>query len=251
MAGNDLGSMGGVGGVPQDAAQRAEMARQKQRLDDLKHRLGGKNTEKDLRAVCTDFEAMFMGKLWEQMQNSIPKEGYLHSRYEEQYMSMFNQELSKKLANSGGIGIADMMYNQLSAQLKAKEQLKGEPLPVRPLGQRDQLPGQPSVPESPAAPASAAPGQTFADPAALSQVEADKRAASLAERIVSATDAGQAAHPAGGTASAESGRSFAQHPYRNDGPGRILPGAGAADAQVLNRNTVRPLASGGALATEG
>ena len=109
-------------------------------------------------------------------------------------MSMFNQELSKKLANSGGIGIADMMYSQLSTQLKAKEQAHGEPLPLRPLSRKDELPGQPSVGKpvaaetSEAAPQGATPAASaspaYADLAALSQGEAEKQAAGLAARIV-------------------------------------------------------------------
>jgi len=247
MAAGDILGAGGVGSAPQDAANRAEMARQKQRLDDLKHRLGGKNSEKELRAVCTDFEAMFMGKLWEQMQNSIPKEGYLHSRYEEQYMSMFNTELSKKLANAGGIGIADMMYNQLSTQLKAKEQAKGEPLPIRPLQSRDVLPGQPGLPET--AMAAAAPAEEaarYADPAALSQGEADRRAAGLAARIVSAE--GTASVPA---ASAEDGKALANSPGRNGGPGRIVPAEETAAGLRLRRDQVRQLKSGAEKTSEG
>lgn len=247
MSASDILGMGGAAGVgsaPQDAANRAEMARQKQRLDDLKNRLGGKSSEKELRKACTDFEALFMGKLWEQMQNSIPKEGYLHSRYEDQYMSMFNQELSKKLANSGGIGIADMMYSQLSTQLKAREQANGEPLPLRPLQRRDVLSGQPTagapVPPEPsfAAPTSspAAADMTYADPAALSQGEAEAQAARLAARIAAGADTSSAA-----AAIPEGGRTLAQVPGRAAEPGRILPVGEPRGNTALNRNPVRPL----------
>ncbi|EPR41705.1 Flagellar protein FlgJ [Desulfovibrio sp. X2] len=204
----------GIGGLPD--AGSAEMARQKVRLDELKHRVeGGKSSEKDLRKVCSDFEAIFMQKMWEQMQHSIPKEGYLHSRYEDQYMSMFSQELSKKFANAGGIGLADMMYKQLSAELKSKQN-PAQHVPVRPLDAHDELPGQPGVsgghaaapaPQAPQAPheaqaapaphaaqtaraAQAAPHATEArassgiiDVGGLSQAEADRRAAELAASI--------------------------------------------------------------------
>jgi len=263
-----LGGAAGVGSAPQDAANRAEMARQQQRLTDMKHRLAGKNNEQELRKACTDFESMFMGKLWEQMQNSIPKEGYLHSRYEDQYMSMFNQELSKKLANSGGIGIADMMYSQLSTQLKAKEQAHGEPLPVRPLSRKDELPGQPSVGKpvsseaSPATPQSAAPAaspsQVYADPAALSQSEAEKQAAGLAARIVAddSQASAQANAPTSTPTSAQTvaqqgGRPLAQESHRAAGPGRFIPAGQTSEGTELQRTQVHPLKADKALKAEG
>ncbi len=259
-----LGGAAGVGSAPQDAASKAEMARQQQRLTDMKHRLGGKSNEKELRKACTDFEAMFMGKLWEQMQNSIPKEGYLHSRYEDQYMSMFNQELSKKLANSGGIGIADMMYSQLSTQLKAKEQAHGEPLPLRPLSRKDELPGQPSVGKpvaaetSEAAPQGATPAASaspaYADLAALSQGEAEKQAAGLAARIVAEDSPASnptTAQTAAQTVAGQGGRPLAQESHRAAGPGRFIPAGQSSEGMALHRNQVHPLKADKALKAEG
>ena len=54
--------------------------------------------EARLRKVCQDFEAVFIGQIWKQMRSSVPKEGMLHSKEEESYLSMFDQELSLKMA---------------------------------------------------------------------------------------------------------------------------------------------------------
>ena len=51
------------------------------------------------------------------MRKNVAKEGYLHSRDEESYQSMFDQELVKKMADAGGIGLADMLQEQLSIKL--------------------------------------------------------------------------------------------------------------------------------------
>jgi flagellar protein FlgJ len=73
--------------------------------------------EAKLRKVCQDFEAVFIGQIWKQMRSSVPKDGMLHSKEEESYLSMFDQELSVKMARSGGIGLSDMLYSTLSERL--------------------------------------------------------------------------------------------------------------------------------------
>jgi Rod binding domain-containing protein len=73
--------------------------------------------EAKLKKACQDFEAVFIGQIWKQMRASVPKEGMLHSKEEESYLSMFDQELSVKMARSGGIGLSDMLYANLSERL--------------------------------------------------------------------------------------------------------------------------------------
>ena len=203
--------------IPGGLTDQADLARQTARMQDLKRRLEQKNSDEALRETCQDFEAIFMGKMWEQMRNSIPKEGYLHSPYEDQYMAMFDHELSKKFARAGGIGIADMMYAQLSASLKAKEG-QVEQIPVRPLTARDQIGGLPGVSQSPAPdpeaalavsePGGARPASAASAPnaATLSDEEAASRARLIAERI----------------AGVESGRSFALKPDKDGRVGKIV-----------------------------
>lgn len=99
-------------GYSEDPIQR------KLQVDELKkHIEGGQNKDKQLREACEGFEAVFIQKIWEQMRNGIPKGGYLHSRDEEMYQSLFDVEFSKKMASAGGIGLADMLYEQLNVKL--------------------------------------------------------------------------------------------------------------------------------------
>ena len=112
---------------PRLAAQVADtddLARFKSRMDGLKQGLSGADPDKmgKLKEACQNFEAVFIGKLWEQMKQSVPKEGYLHSKQEDSYMSMFNRDFSEKMAQAGGIGLADMIYDQLSRKLKQASQ---------------------------------------------------------------------------------------------------------------------------------
>ncbi len=101
-----------------DAADASDLVQRKLAVDGLKKRLGdGKGDDKKLREACEGFESIFLQKMWEQMRKNVKKEGYLHSKDEEAYQSMFDVELAKKMTSAGGIGLADMLQQQLSQKL--------------------------------------------------------------------------------------------------------------------------------------
>lgn len=84
--------------------------------------LGGKNIspaqkEKKLRESCEGFESIFIQKMWEEMRKTLPKSTLLHGREEQFWQGMYDQELAKKMTSAGGIGLADMMYAQLSQNI--------------------------------------------------------------------------------------------------------------------------------------
>lgn len=136
--GSDIAGMGmGMQSLGTDAAKNADLVQFKVQMDGLKKRLANApSEEEELQKACRDFEAVFIGKLWEQMEKSVPKEGYLHSKQEGMYKSMFNKEFSESMADAGGIGLADMLYDQLAQKLK---QVSGDTLAansnIKPLSQ--------------------------------------------------------------------------------------------------------------------
>lgn len=144
--------MSNLGIDPQLLAKQAtdtrEMVRFKQEMDGLKERLSGGSgdKEKELRKACQDFEAVFISKLWQGMKSTVPKEGYLHSKHEEQYLSMFDKEFAETMSRAGGIGLADMIYDQLSQKLKetSRDALSGgveiKPLSGGPIALKEQEP---------------------------------------------------------------------------------------------------------------
>jgi len=72
--------------------------------------------EKELRKASEGFEAIFIQKMWEEMRASMP-ENTMHGSKEEKYwQSMYNQQLGEDMAANGGIGLADMMMEQLSKE---------------------------------------------------------------------------------------------------------------------------------------
>ncbi|MGE4297833.1 MAG: peptidoglycan DD-metalloendopeptidase family protein [Desulfovibrionaceae bacterium] len=115
--------------------------RRKVELDTLRKRLEvGKSDEKKLREACEGFESIFIQKMWKQMRANVPKEGYLHSKEEDYYLSMFDDEMSKKMASAGGMGLGDMLYGQLKQQLASASRATSpaavpDPLPLKPLDQ--------------------------------------------------------------------------------------------------------------------
>lgn len=72
---------------------------------------------KKLREACEGFESIFIQKMWQEMRNAVPKTGILSGREERFWQDMYDQELSKSMTSAGGIGLADMMYEQLSRNL--------------------------------------------------------------------------------------------------------------------------------------
>lgn len=110
------------------AAEGQDLIKFKREMNSLKSRLSDGNTkEEKLKDACKKFEAIFMGKIWKQMRKTVPQSGYLQGGYEKQYLSMFDKDFSEKLASGGGIGLGDMLYDQLRNKLESasKETLPG------------------------------------------------------------------------------------------------------------------------------
>ncbi|GAB6125669.1 rod-binding protein [Humidesulfovibrio idahonensis] len=108
-------------------AQDSELLALRQQVDRLKGDLTpGQNSQQKLRKACTDFEAVFISKMWEQMRATIPKSGLMHSPQEDMYRSMFDRDFAEKMAGDGGIGLGDMLYKQLKDKLKNTTKITGK-----------------------------------------------------------------------------------------------------------------------------
>ena len=103
----------------EQAQSAKEMAEFRTKMRALKNSLsGGPSEEEQLKEACKGFESVFISKLWKEMQNTIPKNDMFHSKMEKQYLSMFDKEFADKMTDNGGIGLADMMFDQLKDKLK-------------------------------------------------------------------------------------------------------------------------------------
>ena len=69
-----------------------------------------------LREACEGFEAMFLSMMYKQMRATVPESGLFGKKSNaiKIFEDMRDTELMNAAAKSGGIGLADMMYKQLS-----------------------------------------------------------------------------------------------------------------------------------------
>ncbi len=77
--------------------------------------------EQELKEACVEFESYFLNMMFKSMRKTVVSGGGLFekSNAEKMFQEMLDEELTKKIANEGGIGLADMMYKQLSRQNNA------------------------------------------------------------------------------------------------------------------------------------
>ena len=75
---------------------------------------GKMDAEKDIEKVSRDFESVFLNKLLSTMRKTIPKSGLLDSYASDMFQSMMDEEMSKEMAKDKGMGMGEMIYNDLS-----------------------------------------------------------------------------------------------------------------------------------------
>lgn len=74
----------------------------------------GSHTDDELRKVSKDFESIFMRMIFKNMRSTVERAGVLgNSRAMEYFESMRDDQLAESLANSGGLGIGNMIYQKL------------------------------------------------------------------------------------------------------------------------------------------
>ena len=74
---------------------------------------GSVNTP-ELAEACHQMESLFINHLFKEMRATIHRSGFISGgRAEEIYTSMMDAEMAAKLANRGGMGLADMLLHQL------------------------------------------------------------------------------------------------------------------------------------------
>ena len=69
-----------------------------------------------LQKACKEFESLFLNQLLTSMRKTIPKSdlmGKEASQEKEMYESMMDQEMAKSWSQGDGIGLANVLYQQL------------------------------------------------------------------------------------------------------------------------------------------
>lgn len=71
--------------------------------------------DKKLLTACQDFEAIFINQMLTAMRNTVPKSGLLHQGIAHSiYEDMLYQQYADKMAKTANLGLARVLYNQLS-----------------------------------------------------------------------------------------------------------------------------------------
>jgi len=72
-------------------------------------------------------KSVFINKLFESMRKAIPKSDLFDSSAMDMYQSMMDQEMAKELSKQKGMGMGEMVYNDLSRMNKL---LRGATFPT-------------------------------------------------------------------------------------------------------------------------
>ena len=81
-------------------------------LNDLK-RAARDDPNAAIDKVAKQFESMFIQMMLKSMRDALPKEGLFSSNDMDTYTEMADQQIAVNLAESGGIGLADVIARQL------------------------------------------------------------------------------------------------------------------------------------------
>lgn len=80
---------------------------------DLKSGAGAASDKEDIKKAAQDFEAIFINYMLKTMRETVSKSGLLHGgNAEEMYTSMMDEELSKAIAQKGGIGLGSILLKE-------------------------------------------------------------------------------------------------------------------------------------------
>jgi peptidoglycan hydrolase FlgJ len=74
--------------------------------------------DKRLKDACKDFEALFLSTVLKQMRKTVVRSDLFGSDpAEDTFQEMMDNEVGKSAANTSSIGIADMLYRQLTNEM--------------------------------------------------------------------------------------------------------------------------------------
>ncbi len=78
--------------------------------------VSAKQDEKELEKACRDFESLFVNYLMQKMRDTVPENSLFGGGQAEKiYTGMLDNEVAKSLSQHRGIGLAAIMYAQMSS----------------------------------------------------------------------------------------------------------------------------------------
>ena len=72
-----------------------------------------KATDDELMSVCRDFESYFVEQMFKAMQKMVPEMSSSTKQLQDYYKEQMTQSFAEQSTESGGLGIAQMLYEQM------------------------------------------------------------------------------------------------------------------------------------------
>lgn len=74
-------------------------------------------TSARLKSICAEFESIFMTYMLKSMRSAMVEDGIMGNSHESKIMSsMFDENLALEVANGGGIGLGDVLFERLAGE---------------------------------------------------------------------------------------------------------------------------------------
>ena len=74
------------------------------------------------REACAEFEALFINMMLKELRATVNKSGFMDGgKAEELYTGLMDTQISRDLADQGGIGLAEMLYRQMAEKNEARQ----------------------------------------------------------------------------------------------------------------------------------
>ena len=103
------------------ALNKTHEAKEERFEDVLKEAVSNKN-EKELKEACQNLEAVFLNMVFKNMRNTIEKSDILGDSFATGiYEDMLYENFADEASKGKGVGIGEMLYKQLSQNLKSNE----------------------------------------------------------------------------------------------------------------------------------
>lgn len=100
-----------------------------QSLDNLRLQAKQENGKEAVRAAAQQFESYFLQMMLRTMRQTLSQDGPFDSQETRMFSEMFDQQVAQSISQSKGLGLADMLVQQVQLSLEAEQGIKAAPRP--------------------------------------------------------------------------------------------------------------------------
>ena len=101
-----------------------------QGLNNLKFKASQDGNDKaSMRAAAQQFESYFLQLMLKSMRQTLSQDGLFDTRETRMFTEMFDQQVAQNMAQTRGVGLADMIVQQIEASMQAGNTIKHVPRP--------------------------------------------------------------------------------------------------------------------------